>query len=62
MARKASRGGKTHTVTIGRDAKTGRFLKVQDARRRKTASVETIKRGRAQPARKPAAKPARKRR
>lgn len=62
MARKTSKAGKTHTVTIGRDAKTGRFLRVQDARRRKTASVETIKRGRAQPARKPVAKRPRKKR
>lgn len=62
MNRKTTKRGKTHTVTIGRDAKTGRFLTVQDARRRKTAGVETIKRGRAQPVRKPAAKPARKKR
>ena len=35
---------KTKTVKIGRDAGTGRFIPVKEARRRKkTAVVETIK-------------------
>jgi len=66
MARKTTKpkGTKTHSVTIGRDAKTGRFVTVQAARGKKSASVETIRRGRAQTtARKPAArKPTRKKR
>jgi hypothetical protein len=40
MARK-----KRTTIKVGRDAKTGRFVPVKEARRRKsTAIVETIKR------------------
>ena len=40
MARKSS------TVKAGRDAKTGRFIPVKEAERRKaTAVVETIKKG-----------------
>lgn len=40
MARK-----RTTTVKVGRDAKTGRFVPVKEARRRKsTTIVETIKR------------------
>jgi hypothetical protein len=36
---------KTKTVKVGRDAGTGRFIPVKEARRRKkTAVVETIKR------------------
>lgn len=42
MARK-----RATTTQIGRDAKTGRFIPVKEARRRKsTAVVETIKRKR----------------
>lgn len=40
MARKKAR-----TTKVGRDAKTGRFIPVKEAKRRKsTAIVETIKR------------------
>ncbi|MCY4401233.1 MAG: hypothetical protein OXD54_01500 [Candidatus Poribacteria bacterium] len=40
MARK-----RTTTVKVGRDAKTGKFMTVSEAKRRKkTAVVETIKR------------------
>ena len=40
MARK-----RATTTQVGRDAKTGRFIPVKDAKRRKsTAVVETIKR------------------
>ena len=40
-----SRKKKTITVKVGRDAKTGKFIPVKAAERRKaTAIVETIKR------------------
>lgn len=38
--------GKKGTVKIGRDAKTGEFIPVKTAKKRKaTATVETIKKG-----------------
>lgn len=38
------KGGKTKTFKVGRDAKTGKFIPVKVAKRRKkTAIVETIK-------------------
>ena len=41
----AKKKRKTVTVKVGRDARTGRFIPVKTARRRKsTAVVETIKR------------------
>ena len=40
------KGGKKKTMKIGRDAGTGEFIPVSKARKRKkTAVVETIKRG-----------------
>jgi hypothetical protein len=46
MATKRKAGKKKKTMKIGRDAGTGLFMPVSKARKRKkTAVVETIKRG-----------------